>query len=202
VVLIMAAKGITREGAAPKLRQCMEVLLRHNPVNWGNIETGNAQSATRQQVLAGIRDGTLVHAVYTDPGAVASVLKELKGLDTGLSVVVSGLMDDVGECARQAGLEPHTVHLSLGVHGNTASLPDEPAVMAVNTMCGHGMVSFNLIKRLADDVARGTLTAAEAATTMARNCHCGIFNLHRATELLRELAGSKRRAKQAATEQV
>ncbi|MEW6399323.1 MAG: hypothetical protein AB1503_09200 [Bacillota bacterium] len=188
VVLVMGAKGFTREGAAPALRRCLEVILRHDPVNWGDGRTGNAFSRSREEILAGMGDNSVIHGVFTDPETVARVLDELRELDAGMSVVVSGLFDRVHPCVRGAGLEPHTIEFSLGVHGRVEDLPSDRLVMGIQTMCGHGMVSYHLISHLAGEVAAGRLGADRAAATMAANCHCGVFNPRRAAQLISELA--------------
>ncbi|MDQ7841892.1 MAG: hypothetical protein RDU83_12855 [bacterium] len=188
----MPAKGITDDGAASRLKLCLEVLIRHEPVNWGDCRIGNKFSTTRDRLEAGLKNNSLVHAVYDDPEKVVRVLEELQRLGTGLSVVVSGLFDRVRDCARRAGADQHTVNMSLGIHGNTTRLPRNPLVMAINTMCGHAMISFNLISALADRVAGGLMAAEEAAVTMARNCHCGIFNTRRAAVLIGALAAGRK----------
>lgn len=188
VVLVMGAKGFTREGAAPALRRCLEVILRHHPVNWGDGRTGNAFSRPRDKILAGVGDNSVIHGVFTDPDTVARVLRELRELDTGMSVVVSGLFERVHPCVREAGLEPHTIEYSLGVHGRVEGLPSDPLVMGIHTMCGHGMVSYRLISHLAGEVAAGRLDPDRAAAAMAANCHCGVFNPRRAAALISALA--------------
>lgn len=35
VVLAMAARGVNRDGAAPKLARALEIFAAHNPVNFG-----------------------------------------------------------------------------------------------------------------------------------------------------------------------
>ena len=55
-------------------------------------------------------------------------------------------------------------------------------------MCGHGLVSANLIQFMADAVRDNEKTAQEAAEEMARLCLCGIFNTERAALILTEPA--------------
>ena len=55
-----------------------------------------------------------------------------------------------------------------------------------STMCGHGMVSFNLVRRMVVDVQNKRLSLQEAAIIMAKPCVCGIFNPKRAENLLRQ----------------
>ena len=90
------------------------------------------------------------------------------------------------ECCHQAGLTPHTIVQSLGVMGRTDLLPEDENVTKLATMCGHGMISFNLILDLAEKVRAGKLTPEAAAEKMAKPCICGVFNPKRAAEILRE----------------
>ena len=54
-------------------------------------------------------------------------------------------------------------------------------------MCGHGMVSFNLIRKLFDLVKLKRLTPKKAAVIMGRCCECGVFNTDRAERLLEKV---------------
>lgn len=190
VVFAMAAQGINRNGAAKKLRKFLEIVLKYNPVNFGDMKTGNAISVGRDKVMAGIQDNSIVHGVFTDTDTVARLLDELREVDLGVSVVVSGLLEHVDQCCRNAGLRRHTVEYSLGVWGRTDLLP-EREVLEISTMCGHGMVSFNLIRHLAEQVERKRLTPEVAARELAANCHCGVFNPERAAMLLRKMVNRR-----------
>jgi len=55
-------------------------------------------------------------------------------------------------------------------------------------MCGHGLVSANLIKYMVDAVRENEKTAQEVAEEMARLCLCGIFNTERAALIIEALA--------------
>lgn len=192
VVFAMAAQGVNREGAAPKLRRFLEIALKHNPVNFGDMKTGNQFSVGRERVLRDIQDNSIVHAVFTDADVVSRLLDELRQADLGMSVVVSGLFEPVRACCQEASIgHPHTVEYSVDIHGQTHRLPD-PEVLQISTMCGHGMISFNLIKHLTDKVVEGRLTAAAAATELAGNCHCGVFNPRRAAAILERMASLRR----------
>lgn len=190
VVLAIPAKGINSSGSGERLRRIKEIMLKHSPVNIGDIKIGNQYSHGVETVVSSpTQDGTVVHAVYRDVDTLSRVLADLKEADTGMSIVVSGLFDHVAECCRKTGLEVHTTEFSLGVHGNTSRLPD-PAILEISTMCGHGMVAFNLVKRMAARVKDGSISAADAARELARQCVCGIFNPARAEELLEKMAGT------------
>jgi len=56
---------------------------------------------------------------------------ELRHLRRGI-----GLMEEIFQCCRKAGLNPHSVDYSLGVHGRIEKLPSEE-ILEVTTMCGH-----------------------------------------------------------------
>lgn len=185
-VLAIPAQGINSAGSGAKLQAIKEIFRRHNPVNLGDIKRGNMYNPGLEEVLKETQDGTVVHAVYTSADDLIAVLRDLKEADIGMSIVVSGLFDHVGECCQAAGLKRHTVEYSLGVHGAVARLP-ERSILEVTTMCGHGMVSFNLVRRMVREIKAGRRTAEEAAREMARQCICGIFNPTRAAELLGKL---------------
>jgi heterodisulfide reductase subunit B len=82
-------------------------------------------------------------------------------------------------------LKPHTVFLSLGIHGKKALLPEEQ-VLEMTTMCGHGMVSSLLSKAVIKKVESAEMTPEEGATLLAQPCPCGIFNTDRCQELLKK----------------
>ena len=64
--------------------------------------------------------------------------------------------------------------------------PEDEEIVNIITMCGHSMVSFNLVWRMATEVSKGMISFEEAGHTMARSCSCGIFNPKRAEDLLRQ----------------
>ena len=51
-------------------------------------------------------------------------------------------------------------------------------------MCGHALVSKELVRKLKADVQAGRLSKKEAARQMAEPCVCGVFNMERAEALL------------------
>ncbi len=103
--------------------------------------------------------------------------------DLGISITVSGLLEEVQTCCRKGGIERHSVEHSLGIWGAKDRLP-EREILEVNTLCGHGLVSFNLIRKMVEYVRLRRLTAKEAARTLAKCCECGVFNPVRAEQLL------------------
>jgi len=124
------------------------------------------------------RDNTTKNTVLNSREELKNYLARLKEKNTGESVVVSGLIDEVDGCLREIGAKPHTVQFSLGYFGNKELLPDEKT-LEITTMCGHHLISPNLVKKLAGDIKEGIITQEEAAEAMSRLCHCGIFNKDR-----------------------
>lgn len=187
VVFAIAAQTVNAKGKAPVFGEFFKIANKYNPVFSGDMKTGNILAVGLEAISQGHRDNSIVHAVYTDKAVVAQVLRELKAADLGLSIVVSGILDHVDQCCAAAGIQRHTIEHSLGIHGNVARLPNDE-VLQISTMCGHGMVAFNLINYMAAEIKAGRKTAQEAANELAAQCHCGIVNPVRAAELLELMA--------------
>ena len=187
VVLAMPVQGHT-EGSGEKLRRFMDISRKYHPVNNGNSKAGNIyMEGGYERLRAETRDGGICHAVFTSPEDLAGFLSELKQEDMGISIVVSGLMDVVGECCHRVGLHPHTVNMSLGIYGRREKLvPDD--VREVTTMCGHGMVTGDLVMSMVKRIQSGHLTPEEASKELAALCVCGIYNTERSAELLDRMA--------------
>ena len=73
----------------------------------------------------------------------------------------------------------------LGVYGATEKLPPEE-LLEIITMCGHGMISRDLVAKAIEDVKSGRKTPHDAAVMVAQPCVCGIFNVTRAEKLLKK----------------
>ncbi|WP_297609647.1 hypothetical protein [uncultured Sutterella sp.] len=192
VILAMAARGVNREGAAPALARALEIFASHNPVNYGNV-AGNAFTGELAQIAAKTKDNTVSHAVFRSIDDVTEVLSDLKREDLGLSIVVSGLFDQVSKACCNTGLKPHTVNISLGLFGKTERLPEEP-VLEIASVCGYNMISFALIQKLVRDIECGNLDPESAARKVAASCRCGVFNWERASRVFARLAAEKEEA--------
>jgi hypothetical protein len=188
VIFCTLAKGINSQGSGPKIQEFIRICLKYNPVNMGDGYMGNIlqEDVGVQKFLADRADGEGAAAVFTDLDTLQKVIEELIRADLGISINVSGLLDEVQACCRKAGLERHSVEHSLGVWGAKDRLP-EREILEVNTLCGHGMVSFNLIRKMVDYVKLRRLTAKKAANLMAKCCECGAFNPVRAERLLEKM---------------
>ena len=188
VVLIMPARGINNKDCVNVYRKYMKLLYAFEPVNMGGLKIGTLVTSSFEELMENVsEDAPMLHAVYKDRDTLIAVMKALKEADYGYSVVVSGLVDDVDCCAKSAGIQRHSVDLTLGIWGNTSKLPPE-SVLEITTMCGHAMVSANLVNKMVDDIRKGLTTPGQAAVKLAEPCACGIFNTDKAERLLRELA--------------
>ncbi|MFC2016189.1 4Fe-4S binding protein [Chloroflexota bacterium] len=153
-----------------RMNKFREIGFRYQPVNVLGVRSLRSQR----------------HLVYDSREKVCKVLKDLATADLELSVLVSGLRDQVAECCHDAGLSPHTVNQSLGFWGKTEQLPPF-RILEITTMCGHGRVPPNLVWELTEQVQQHSVGTGEAARKMGKLCLCNIFNEVRAARLLGKL---------------
>jgi hypothetical protein len=162
------------------------VLKKHEAdiVNFGNVTTGNSYTVTFEDLQKS--ESKLLHAVFNDRDKLKACLVDIKDGNFGLSVVLSGIYEDVEKLCGEIGLKPHTVEHSLGIHGNTDRLPEEN-VLEISTMCGHALVSPYLIHHMVAQIKGGGLTYEDGANELSRGCACGIFNPYRAGKILKKI---------------
>jgi hypothetical protein len=188
VVFIYPARGLNYDGSGPKVRRLMEMLYTQGPANMlvttlrKNLYSGIPQ----EEILNSIKDGAKIYCVFTDREKIRETLARIMEMDEGISIMVSGVIDRVRDVAAELGLKPHTINLSLGIHGRTDRLP--PAdIRQFTTMCGHGMVSPHLVRDVLRRVKTGKIDLWEGSLIIAAPCSCGIVNPYRSVEMLKEL---------------
>jgi len=186
VVLMMSAKGFNDKGASQKLKEALKVLASYNAVNFGDMKTGSFYGKGSEPIYANIKDTSIVHGVLKSREDMQRCVDELKKRDLGMSVIISGLFDEVFQALETIGIKPHTVQYSLGTFGNLGLLPSED-MLEITTMCGHHLVSPLLTRKLVSDIKRGRTTAREAAKALAKQCVCGAFNPDRAETILQSM---------------
>lgn len=186
VVIMLRSIGINDSDYLPKCQEFLHIALRHNPINIGSEMKGSMYEYQPEEIIADAKGDS--HVVFDNPQTLTEFLRELKKADLGLSVVVSGIFENVDECLEKAGLKHHTANFSLGIWGKTEKLPSDD-ILEVTTMCGHGLIAANLIKAMVKEIKAGAKTPEEAAKVLAPNCTCGIFNPARAAKLLAHSAG-------------
>ncbi len=212
VLFIYPSKGNNYKGSAPKVRRLAELVSQSNPVNLivktrrqnkdGGTKPDEVQKNTAVEGTSAYCvfnreknlsleiiqfDGTRVYCAFDSREAFKEALIRIKEADEGISIVVSGIIDRVREIAADIGIDPHMVNLSLGIHGRTDRLP--PAdIREFTTMCGHGLVSPQLVRETIRRVKTGKIDVKQGSETLSAPCICGIHNPSRSAELLREKA--------------
>ena len=191
VIFVTMARGINREGSAPKIREFLRICQKYNPINIGSSKKGSVlmDDVNFQDLVTNLKDGATSAAVFTDQETLQKVLAELIDADLGISINISGLLYGVQECCHGNGIERHSVEHSLGFWGSQDRLP-ERETLEFNTLCGHGLVSFNLIRKMIEYVKMRKLTPKEAAKIMGKCCECAVFNTTRAEHLLERMLES------------
>jgi len=165
--LVLPFGGQQLENSQEKREQFIQICLKHDPVNKENLCSFRIY-------------------VFDEKEKVDRVLLELAEAKLGMSIVVSGLYDMVGDCCHKAGIKPHTINYSLGFWGNADKIP-EKRLAELTTMCGHSLIAPSLVLDMANRVAKG-FPATTASEKIAKMCLCEIFNTKRGEELIKRLA--------------
>jgi len=195
------SKDMGAEELLPKLRRFLQIAIEYKPVNLGDTRKGGALRPGRgmnplshwkrditpdfQGVVDGLAISTTVAAVFDNKVAAEDFIKRIHEEDFGLSVNISTSIDGAEQCCHHACIPRHSVGYSLGFEGHTEKLPDSQ-VMMLSTMCGHGMVSHSLAKKMIDFVKENRRTPEQAAAVLTRFCSCGVFNPSRAKRILED----------------
>jgi len=161
-------------------------MTKYTNLHFGDCKVGNKYTMNPAEIMEKLTVGCQV--VFKDKKSLVACMKELKEIDQGISVVVSGLFDEVFACCQKAGIKPPLIEFALGIHGNRKKLWP-PEILDFITMCGHGLVSGNLVKKMVADIKKKKITVAKAAVELAKPCLCGIFNPDRAAKLLQRMVG-------------
>jgi hypothetical protein len=199
IVFALPCRGYNTEGSVEKLRLFLRMAVKHRPVNLGDGSNGSIYQPSKhlkptahwtreeslhwEEVIEGLKSPGTVAAVFDNEPAVVHFLEELRQVDLGISINVSGLVDRACECAQQAGITRHSVEYSLGFMDQHNRLADRQT-LELATMCGHGMISPAFAAKMVEMVKENRRTPEQATRTLARFCTCGIFNPTRSEQLL------------------
>lgn len=188
VLIARPALGFNEKGAGPKIQRMLEIIFQEGPANLGSSDSFDTMAAGLDPaaLIPQMKDTSSIRCTFSSREKLRRVLKRFKEGEFGLSVTVSGVVDDLFSLCDEVGLEPHSINISLGVHGNTSLLGDEQ-VLEHTTMCGHGLVAAGLAAKAMEEVRCGRLSPRDAAVMVAEPCACGIYNLDRAAALLEKL---------------
>jgi len=204
IVFAIASRGKNEVDSVPRLKKFLEIALRYKPVNLGDARHGGALRSSKslnplshwnrndtpdfEMVIAGVDVPTTCAAVFDNLEAAEACTKAVREADLGLSINISTSIQGAQECCKAAGICRHSAGYSLGFEGKTEYLPNSD-VLKVATMCGHGMISTSLAKKMIDWVKEGRRTPKQASAVLARFCSCGVFNPSRSTRILEEARG-------------
>ena len=204
IVFAMAAKGFNEEGALEKARTFLKTAIQFEPINMGNALVnslyrpekdlsffklyflGRQEKTTYEKLIDEIPGPGSAAVVFDNKNQATQFVRAVKGLDLGLSINISALIDDTRDICGEVDITPHAVEYTLGFHGATSKLPDRDT-MTLSTMCGHGMVSAHFARKMMDRVKEGRITPKRAANCMAKFCVCGVFNTSKAMKILHKV---------------
>lgn len=190
VFVITGAKGFNKKGCAPRLREMLKIISSFGPINMGSMEVGNlGRGMPVKEIIGNVSDAAIAQAVFDDKETAVEVLKALKEADLGISVTISGLIDEVKDIMRKAevGDYPHTTNLALGFMGKREKASSDD-IRLITTMCGHHMISGRVTGHVLEMVREDRITPMDAAIRLSKQCTCGAFNTVRAAEILEQLA--------------
>ncbi len=199
IVFAIPTKVRKDPDAVPKLHRFLELAMEFKPVNLGDARHGGAIRPSKhlgpmahwkrdnkpdfKAVIKGVNVPTTCAAVFDNLEAAEKFVKRVKEEDLGISVNVSTSITGAETCCQYADLSRHSVGYSLGFEGKTERIPDSDTA-TLSTMCGHGMISHSLAKKMICFVKENRRTPEQAAAVLTRFCSCGIFNPSRAKRIL------------------
>ncbi len=200
IIFAIPCKGKNEQGAVDKLKAFLRICARYEPANMGNgdwssfrpskelrptVHWSRESAADYESVIDGVKKSGTVAAVFDSREKAEACLKEVIDADLGMSVNISTSVEGAKQTGEACGIKRHSVEYSLGFTDPHDHLPNSQT-LELATMCGHGMVSFNMAKKMLDMVREGRRTSDQAVTTLARFCPCGVYNPSRAKRLLEQ----------------
>lgn len=206
IIFAIPSKGKNDENCVPKLKHFLRICAKYNPSNMGNGNRGSIAPEKGlgptahwkrnvkpdwEKVIEEVHKPGTVSAVFTSAGQAHACLKEVIAADLGISVNMSTSVENAKCAAETCGIKRHSVEYALAFNDPHDHLPNSQ-VLGLSTMCGHGMVSFNMARKMLDMVREGRRTTDQAVTTLVRLCPCGVYNPERAKRLIEEACREQR----------
>ena len=205
IIFAIPARGKNDQDCLPKLKKFLGICAKYNPTNMGN---GNRASISPEKlgptahwnrnakpdwdkVIEGVIKPGTVAAVFSNQADAQAAMKEIVGADFGLSVNISSSVENAVNLGKGSGIRRHSVEYTLGFNDPHDHLPNSQ-ILGLSTMCGHGMVSFNMARKMLDMVREGRRSVDQAAATLTRLCPCGVYNPDRAKRLIQEACREQR----------
>ena len=200
ILFCIASPGRNDQGAVEKQRTFLRICAKHGPSNMGNGNRGSFLPERHltptahwnrdidpdwEGVINDVAKPGTCAAVFPSREKAEAALRDVIAADLGLSVNMSTSVQGAKSCAEGCGIKRHSVEYSLGFNDPHDHLPNSQ-VLKLSTMCGHGMVSFNMARKMLDMVREGRRSPEQAVSTLARFCPCGVYNPSRAQRILEE----------------
>ena len=125
-VMIARTSKVNKAARAPDLAKVAEIIFEVGVSNTGSsvLETNFPLGLDREEFVRRIPTAHGILCSFSSKEKLAEVLRRLKEADLGLSITVSGLIDEVIPLAQEMGIKPHTVNLSMGILGKTEKLAE------------------------------------------------------------------------------
>ena len=193
VILVTSVKGVNSCDAKPKIKEIIDMMWDVGPSNTGSNETGSMLSGvTPELIKKNLISVPRARVYYYGKEKVWKVVENLREMDTGFSVVVQGPREDIEKEAKERGLHPHSVNLSLDIWGRRDKLPSED-VLEIVTMCGHGLIGAPLVEYVFEKVKSGKMTPEQGIKKLAAPCVCGFFSPERGLKILQSIVPQRER---------
>src|SRR5512146_565285 len=117
VWLMYQSQGINDTNIKPKAQEFIAAAEAVGCENWGDVKSGSIVELGVDYVKEHVSDRSRLRGVFATRGQGAEGLRQIKEREVGLSVVISGLLDEVLPACDDAGVTPHTINYSFGVWG-------------------------------------------------------------------------------------
>ena len=198
IIFAIPSVGNNDEDCIPKLKEFLTICAKYDPKNMGNgnrgsfapekslnptAHWGRTAKPNWRDVIEGVKKPGTVAAVFSDEENAKACFSEVLERDFGISINISSSVQNAVDVAASCGIRRHSVEYALEFNDPHDHLPNAQ-ILELSTMCGHGMVSFNLARKMLDMVREGRRTTDDAVNTLVRFCPCGVYNPQRARRLL------------------
>lgn len=191
VILVTTANGINNAGARDKIAEIIDMLWEIGVSNTGSNKTGTILTGVTKEIIKdNITKVPRVRALFYGKEKIWKAVDELQKMDHGISVVLSGCVEDIEAECRRRNIKPHSVNLSMDIWGHREDLPGED-ILEVVTMCGHGLIAPSLVEYVFEMVRSGKMTPEQGVLKLSSPCVCGFFSPERGLKILRAMAPQK-----------
>lgn len=126
-VLIAMTSNKNKEATKPVLSDVARIVLEAGVSNTGSsgLETNVPLGFDQDWFIQSIPQYHGRLSSFSSKEKLREALMKLKEADLGISITVSGLIDEVIPMPQEIGLKPHTINLSLGIIGKSEKCPEK-----------------------------------------------------------------------------